>query len=474
MADDSGWLGSSAQVVHAASGSGFGGGSSGGAGAGLDDSDYDDQIAFLGQRITDLTAAVSQDIKGLRADLASLTTFASNVNQRVTRLTSDVSNSINSVGDRVTQLTADASASINKVGDRVTQLTSDVTKTIDQLKYQDTVNSDRITKLTDAVSSSVGAVGDRVTQLTSDVTKSLAAANARTDDLSDQVQHLSPQVQSLAVAVADLTDSVGESVSGTFDSLGIIKAITDFNSDFIDVYVTKFDDYVHSFGDLKILLDDVLQKILDKLILIQNTVSGDYAERVKFWDKFHADYFDLQTLWAGRFDDWQTTQTKMLLALSNWLQAIFNTLSGLHLDAPPSGDESSGSGFWDFLGKLADLLAKLLEAIASLAKTLADLLMGLFVPKDLSFITDSMSGLSDKFHSKFSVFFGFSDSVRSVFGSRRSISDFSFVFDKKSVSIDLSWLRTIAAMVRPYATGVFLISSLVALYRRVTGGDVVQ
>jgi predicted nucleic acid-binding Zn-ribbon protein len=364
----------------------------------------------------------------------------------------------------------------------VTDHFTNIEKALSDLRSYNDSSGKRFANIEKAFSDIRDAVGKNASDNASQ-SKSLSDISGSVSGLSARLvslETLPPTVNLLQTSVSDLS----KTVNSALDTSAVVHAI-----DVVRDVVSKWSDIASAHykvvRDIKAGLDVSLQKILEKLISIDNHLIGYQAVWVDNWKNFTVGYDGYQKFWAQNFSNFSENWLKGLEITTTWLQSIYNAITGLQLTSPPTivtppagTEQPAGTNFWDVLKQLiksvADAVGKLVDAVSHLLDNLSDLLKSLFVPKDTKFLDSSFKSISTKVNTKFKFFISFGDAVKNVFSSRKAISDVSFTFQDKAVSIDLSWLRTLARMIRPYATGAFLISSIIGLYRRITGGDVVQ
>lgn len=306
-------------------------------------------------------------------------------------------------------------------------------------------------------------------------------ASARRDV---QLAELRSGQSGLAQKIEALSASVSDDLVGT---AAVVHAIDSVNSTLQDIR-DKIGWLMHDSTSplvlashylylLQTLLSDVLQKILDKLISIDNQVGGFVGLFKNFRDDFTGFVLNIRQDVAN----FQKGVLTGLLAACEWLEAIYHALLGLkppdtsQIHLPPSdGDGGSGTNIWDVLKQLIESLGTIVGKLVDALSKLADLFSQLFVPKDLSFISDTFDSISGKFNKKFAIVTDFGSALKGMFSSRHSLKDFSLSFAGSSVVVPLSMVSGLVSTVRPLLTGLFVLLTVIGLYRRFTDGEVVS
>jgi hypothetical protein len=286
------------------------------------------------------------------------------------------------------------------------------------------------------------------------------------------------------VKIAALSASVSDDLVGTAAVVyainqvyGQLKYIGDliwqlFYSDSSPLVITQ-----HAVQGILSFCDDVVQKILDKAISIDNQINGFVGLFKNFRDDFTGFVLNIRKDIA----DFQKGVLTGLLAACEWLEAIYHALLGLkppdtsQIHLPPSdGGGGSGTNIWDVLKQLIESLGTIVGKLVDALSKLADLFSQLFVPKDLSFISDTFDSISGKFNKKFAIVTDFGSALKGLFSSRHSLQDFSLSFAGSSVVVPLSMVSGLVSTVRPLLTGLFVLLTIIGLYRRFTDGEVVS
>ena len=300
-------------------------------------------------------------------------------------------------------------------------------------------------------SAAIQAVDDRV----SDVNVSLAALSAKVDGMG----------------VVDLTVVV-HAIDAVRDNVNTV------NDTALKIYNFLHDDFWPMFKDLHTLIDSSVMQILDKVTGIDNKFAGFWSDFKDFRDVTSGFYLNFGKVMA----DFQKGVFSGLLAVSEWLKAIYYSIQSLpapetseiHLPTNDDGGGGSGTNIWDVLKQLIESLGTIVGKLVDALSKLADLVSQLFVPKDLSFITDTFDGISSKFDKKFAIFIDFGSSLKGLFSSRHALKDFSLSFAGASVVVPLSMVSTLAGQMRPLLTGLFVLLTVTGVYRRFTDGEVVS
>lgn len=136
----------------------------------------------------------------------------------------------------------------------------------------------------------------------------------------------------------------------------------------------------------------------------------------------------------------------------------------------------AGKNIWDFLGELVKALADVVKALADLVGKIMQMLIDVFVPSDVSFITDELSKLSSLFTKKFSFAIELKDFFTSIFdvGQVAFNTNLEFSANGQSKSYDISSIMPFISAFRAPLTALIVISNLFYCYKRVIGqGDVI-
>lgn len=136
----------------------------------------------------------------------------------------------------------------------------------------------------------------------------------------------------------------------------------------------------------------------------------------------------------------------------------------------------AGKNIWDFLGELVKALADVVKALADLVGKIMQMLIDVFVPSDVSFITDELSKLSSLFTKKFSFAIELKDFFTSIFdvGQVAFNTNLEFSANGQSKSYDISSIMPFISAFRAPITALIVISNLFYCYKRVIGqGDVI-
>ena len=385
------------------------------------------KVDSIGGKVEYLNGPWATDISGKIGDLQK---FRDYINQSYAP---GVSDSIKTLQGKVEYLN----------GPWATKVSGDISSLNDFRTYMNTT-------FVQKNSAAIKAVDDRV----SDVNVSLAALSAKVDGMG----------------VVDLT-AVVHAVDVVRDSVNAV------NDTAIKIYNFLHDDFWPMFKDLHTLIDSSVMQILDKVTGIDNKFAGYWSDFKDFRDITSGFYLNFGKVMA----DFQKGVFSGLLAVSEWLKAIYYSIQSLpapetseiHL---PTNDGGGGSGtnIWDVLKQLIESLGTIVGKLVDALSKLADLISQLFVPKDLSFITDTFEGISLKFDKKFAVFIDFGSSLKGLFSSRHALKDFSLSFAGASVVVPLSMVSSLAGQMRPLLTGLFVLLTVTGVYRRFTDGEVVS
>lgn len=136
----------------------------------------------------------------------------------------------------------------------------------------------------------------------------------------------------------------------------------------------------------------------------------------------------------------------------------------------------AGKNIWDFLSELVKALADVVEALADLVSKIMQMLIDVFVPTDVSFITDELSKLSSLFTKKFSFAIELKDFFTSIFDVDQVAfkTQLEFGANGDSNSYDISFLMPFISAFRAPLSALIVISNLFYCYKRVIGqGDVI-
>lgn len=136
----------------------------------------------------------------------------------------------------------------------------------------------------------------------------------------------------------------------------------------------------------------------------------------------------------------------------------------------------AGKNIWDFLSELVKALADVVKAIADLVGKIMQMLIDVFVPTDVSFITDELSKLSSLFTKKFSFAIELKDFFSSIFDVSQVAfnTNLEFSANGESKGYDISFIMPFISAFRAPLTALIVISNLFYCYKRVIGqGDVI-
>ena len=342
----------------------------------------------------------------------------------------------------------------------------------DLQKFQSYVN-DTFAGKVDSLGADVSSLKDFRTYMnTTFVQKNSAAIQAVDDRVSDvnvSLAALSTKVDGMGVV--DLT-VVTHAIDVVRDSVNTV------NDNALKIYNFLHDDFWPLFKDLHTLIDSSVMQILDKVTGIDNKFAGFWSDFKDFRDVTSGFYLNFGKVMA----DFQKGVFSGLLAVSEWLKAIYYSIQNLpapetseiHLPPKDGGGGGSGTNIWDVLKQLIESLGTIVGKLVDALSKLADLVSQLFVPKDLSFISDTFDGISSKFDKKFAIFIDFGSSLKGLFSSRHALKDFSLSFAGASVVVPLSMVSVLAGTMRPLLTGLFVLLTVIGVYRRFTDGEVVS
>jgi hypothetical protein len=336
-------------------------------------------------------------------------------------------------------------------GPWATKVAGDISSLNDFRTYMNTTFVQKNSAAIQAVDSRVSAVDKRV----NDVNVSLAALSSKVDGLG----------------VVDLT-VVTHAIDVVRDSVNTV------NDTALKIFNFLHDDFWPLFQDLHTLIDNSVMQILDKVTGIDNKFAGFWSDFKDFRDVTSGFYLNFAKVMA----DFQKGVFSGLIAVSEWLKAIYYSIQNLpapetseiHLPPKDGGGGGSGTNIWDVLKQLIESLGTIVGKLVDALSKLADLVSQLFVPKDLSFITDTFNGISSKFDKKFAIFIDLGSSLKGLFSSRHALKDFSLSFAGASVVVPLSMVSTLAGQMRPLLTGLFVLLTATGVYRRFTDGEVVS
>ncbi|MFT8904869.1 hypothetical protein, partial [Liquorilactobacillus satsumensis] len=255
-------------------------------------------------------------------------------------------------------------------------------------------------------------------------------------------------------------------------------SVNSVNDTALKIFNFLHDDFWPMFRDLHTLIDSSVMQILDKVTGIDNKFAGFWSDFKDFRDVTSGFYLNFGKVMA----DFQKGVFSGLLAVSEWLKAIYYSIQNLpapetseiHLPTNDDGHGGSGTNIWDVLKQLIESLGTIVGKLVDALSKLGDLVSQLFVPKDLSFISDTFDGISAKFDKKFAIFIDFGSSLKGLFSSRHALKDFSLSFAGASVVVPLSMVSALAGQMRPLLTGLFVLLTVTGVYRRFTDGEVVS
>ena len=372
---------------------------------------------------------------------------------------------------------------------------SDVaTKIGDLQKFRDYVNN--------TFASKVDSIGGKVEYLNGPWANKIAGDISSLNDFRSYMNTTFVQKNSAAIqAVDDRVSAVDNRVSDTnvflaalstkVDGMGVVDltvvthaidvvrdSVNTVNDTALKIFNFLHDDFWPLFKDLHTLIDSSVMQILDKVTGIDNKFAGFWSDFKDFRDVTSGFYLNFGKVMA----DFQKGVFSGLLAVSEWLKAIYYSIQNLpapetseiHLPPKDGGGGGSGTNIWDVLKQLIESLGTIVGKLVDALSKLADLVSQLFVPKDLSFISDTFDGISSKFDKKFAIFIDFGSSLKGLFSSRHALKDFSLSFAGASVVVPLSMVSVLAGTMRPLLTGLFVLLTVIGVYRRFTDGEVVS
>ncbi|MFT8663262.1 hypothetical protein [Zymomonas mobilis] len=334
-----------------------------------------------------------------------------------------------------------------------------------------------VASVADSASKGVSALWESSEGLQSQITTTNGLVSSNTTSIDQLRLYQTSLSDKIDVLSSQVSDAVGTAaVVHAIDSVG--SGVKDLQNNTWSLLSIVTDKIWPAIRDVKSLLDDVLQKILDKLISVDNQVNGFVGLFQKFRDEFSLFVLNIRQDIA----DFQKGVLTGLLAVSEWLKAIYYSIQNLpapetseiHLPTNDGGGGGSGTNIWDVLKQLIESLGTIVGKLVDALSKLADLVSQLFVPKDLSFISDTFDGISSKFDKKFAIFIDFGSSLKGLFSSRHALKDFSLSFAGASVVVPLSMVSALAGQMRPLLTGLFVLLTVTGVYRRFTDGEVVS
>lgn len=349
----------------------------------------------------------------------------------------------------------------------------------DLQKFQSYVNTTFAGKV-DKLGSDVSSLNDFRTYMnTTFVQKNSAAIQAVDDRVSDVDNRVSDVNVSL-LALSSKVDGMGVvDLTVVTHAIDVVRdSVNTVNDTALKIFNFLHDDFWPLFQDLHTLIDNSVMQILDKVTGIDNKFAGFWSDFKDFRDVTSGFYLNFGKVMA----DFQKGVFSGLLAVSEWLKAIYYSIQNLpapetseiHLPPKDGGGGGSGTNIWDVLKQLIESLGTIVGKLVDALSKLADLVSQLFVPKDLSFISDTFDGISSKFDKKFAIFIDFGSSLKGLFSSRHALKDFSLSFAGASVVVPLSMVSTLAGTMRPLLTGLFVLLTVIGVYRRFTDGEVVS
>ncbi|QGV19707.1 Hypothetical protein LCAKO_1p05 (plasmid) [Lacticaseibacillus paracasei subsp. paracasei] len=260
------------------------------------------------------------------------------------------------------------------------------------------------------------------------------------------------QVQLLIDAINSMRDNESQYLSSLYDLM--LKFRTDFTKSFPSTILTLQQE-VH----------DSLQNVVKTLLVVRDNESQYFDSLFALLLKFRTDFIN----------SFPSTILNLQQEVHDSLKSVISAINGIKIpDIPDNSDPAGGGSIWDFLKALVQAVASIVKAISEIVGKLLEMLMQVFVPKDMSFITDSFEGISSKFDKKFAIFIDFGSSLKGLFSSRHVLKDFSLSFAGASVVVPLSVVSTLAGQMRPLLTGLFVLLTVTGVYRRFTDGEVVS
>ena len=260
------------------------------------------------------------------------------------------------------------------------------------------------------------------------------------------------QVQLLIDSINSMRDNESQYLSSLYDLM--LKFRTDFTKSFPSTILTLQQE-VH----------DSLQNVVKTLLVVRDNESQYFDSLFALLLKFRTDFIN----------SFPSTILNLQQEVHDSLKSVISAINGIKIpDIPDNSDPAGGGSIWDFLKALVQAVASIVKAISEIVGKLLEMLMQVFVPKDMSFITDSFEGISSKFDKKFAIFIDFGSSLKGLFSSRHVLKDFSLSFAGASVVVPLSVVSTLAGQMRPLLTGLFVLLTVTGVYRRFTDGEVVS
>lgn len=307
--------------------------------------------------------------------------------------------------------------------------------------------------------------------------KGVGKAQAGVDANAVQINKFFNLASGLQQSIDSLSSPVDLSI--VTHAIDVVRdSVNSVNDTALKIFNFLHDDFWPMFRDLHTLIDSSVMQILDKVTGIDNKFAGFWSDFKDFRDVTSGFYLNFGKVMA----DFQKGVFSGLLAVSEWLKAIYYSIQNLpapetsevHLPTNDGGGGGSGTNIWDVLKQLIESLGTIVGKLVDALSKLADLVSQLFVPKDLSFISDTFDGISSKFDKKFAIFIDFSSSLKGLFSSRHALKDFSLSFAGASVVVPLSTVSVLAGTMRPLLTGLFVLLTVIGVYRRFTDGEVVS
>jgi hypothetical protein len=155
-----------------------------------------------------------------------------------------------------------------------------------------------------------------------------------------------------------------------------------------------------------------------------------------------------------------------------WLKTLIQTLGEILKAAIEGG--------FEVIGTAIKTVGSLIERILDFLDSLLDKIIKLLVPENLDFIEKEFEGTSTTFKKKFDFIFSGIDGFKSLFnGSKNKFADYkldiSFMGTADSVTVPVSLINDYAPVVKPFVTGLLVLSFIINMYKWFyTRGEVVD
>lgn len=142
---------------------------------------------------------------------------------------------------------------------------------------------------------------------------------------------------------------------------------------------------------------------------------------------------------------------------------------------PPSSDDLEGcEGVLCGIGKLLDGLGSVVSSITGMIKSLLDGLVGLFVPKDLAFMTEEFNKITNKLNDKIAITDSLKEAITGVFdgGDSNPLANISINLPITNEPLsfgNVSFIEEGVPILRKVISAIVVLYTIAYVYRKITG-----